>query len=112
IIGPPLSCPWQTCWRTHRVHIAIFDQYACRVKEGPGSHQGCQANSPGTDIASPQDVHYAIIRLFKALVEAGILNGQRGKTGKDGEELNIIFMKGAWFTSIDAHYPNSLAVHL
>ena len=74
--------------------------------------RGLPLHLAGTNLASPQDVHHAVIGPFEALIETGILYGQRGKTGQDGEELDIIFMKGAWLTGIDAHYPNNPAMHL
>src|SRR5437588_13072628 len=73
---------------------------------------GCQGQSPGTNAASPQDIHHAIVGSLETIVEAGILNGERRKAGKDGEKLSIVFTEGACFTGIDTHHPNSLAVHL
>jgi len=61
------------------------------------------------EACSPEDFHNAVIRLFEAFVQVGVLDGESGETCEDGHKLNIVFVECAQFASIDAQDADGIA---
>jgi len=71
-----------------------------------------KAKDESVDTRTPENIHYAIVGAFEVIIEVGIFNGESGKAGQYGKKLNIIFVKNALCTGVDAHYADGLTVYL